>query len=195
MLKLLSFLSPLLAATTGCGDCVPVNLTPDERAWVAVYRPGQQLSFRSNRGTTNTMTVQPLKEWHDNQPCNPIESGKFQPIRSTLVLTSATSYGGSQHPSLSLFLYKTHPDRPAQFNWDLAGLLLQGADLKTGKPAQLIPQAITLANGRSFPNAQLLRDGQNAMYLKDSQLRAAYWDKQAGLLRYELASGEVFDLQ
>lgn len=195
MLKLLSFLSPLLAATTGCGDCVPVNLTPDERAWVSVYRPGQQLRFRSNRGATNTMTVQPLKEWHDNQNCNPIESGNFQLIRSTLVLTSATSYGGTQHPSLSLFLYKTSPQYPAQFNWDLAGLLLKGSDLKTGKQAQLIPQFITLASGRSFPNAQLLRNGQNAMYLKGSLMRAAYWDKQTGLLRYELESGEVFDLQ
>lgn len=195
MLKLLSFLSPLLAAATGCGKCVPVNLTPDERAWVSVYRPGQQVRFRSNRGTTNTMTVQPLKEWHDNQDCNMLESGRFQPIRSTLYLTSATSYGSGQSASFSLYLYKTNPDRPAQFNWDFAGLILKGSDLKTGKPYYSVSQPVTLTNGRSFPNAQLLRDGQNAMATRGSQLRAAYWDQRAGLLRYELANGEVFDLQ
>ncbi|MDO7877550.1 hypothetical protein Q5H93_22620 [Hymenobacter sp. ASUV-10] len=195
MLKLLSFLSPLLAAATGCGDCTPVNLTPDERAWISMYRPGQQLTFRSNRGSTNRMTVEPLKEFHDNQNCNVLESGRFQPIRSTLALTSATNYGGEQSPSFSLYLYKTTPDRPAQFNWNFAGLILKGSDLKTGKPYNAITQPLTLANGRSFPNAQLLRDGQNAMYMRGSQIRAAYWDQKAGLLRYELANGEVFDLQ
>ena len=71
MPKLLSFLSPLLALV-GCGDCVPVDLTPDERAWVSAYQPGQRVTFRSNWGATNVLTALPLKEWHDNQNCNPI---------------------------------------------------------------------------------------------------------------------------
>jgi hypothetical protein len=69
MTKLLSFLS-LLAVATGCGECEPINLTPDERAWVSAYQPGQRLTFRSNRGATNLLTAQPLKKFHDNQNCN-----------------------------------------------------------------------------------------------------------------------------
>jgi hypothetical protein len=190
----LMFLTPLLAAAISCGDCEPVNLTPDERAWLSAYRPGQQLTFRSDRGATNVLTVQPLKEWHDNQPCNPLESGRYQPIRSTLVLTSATNYGGAQFPSFSLLAYKTHPDRSAEFTFSLAGLLLQSTDRTNGQQRALLPQAITLRDGRRLPAAQLLRDGQNATRLNGSQLRAAYWDQQVGLVRYELVSGEVFDL-
>ena len=197
MTKLLPLFS-LLAAATGCGDCVPVNLTPDERAWVSAYQPGQQLTFRSNRGATNVFTVQPLKEWHDNQDCNPIESGKYQPIRSTLALTSATDYGSDSGTSFSLLAYKTSPDRPTLLTFSLAGLLCQATD-PPGSPnprlVKLTPEPVTLANGRRYPAAQRFRNGENGtIYMGKSQLRAAWWDQRAGLLRYELASGEVFDL-
>ena len=121
MPKLLLLLAPLLALV-GCGDCVPVNLTSDERAWVAAYQPGQQVTFRSNRGATNVLTAQALEEWHDNQDCNQLEAGKYQPIRSTLVLTSATNYGGDAS-SFLLLAYKITPDHPAQLTFTLAGLL------------------------------------------------------------------------
>jgi hypothetical protein len=64
--------------------------------------------FRSNRGATNVLTAQALKEFHDNQDCNQLVSGKYQAIRSTLVLTSATAYS-SASPSFSLLVYKTYP--------------------------------------------------------------------------------------
>lgn len=196
MTKLLSFLS-LLAVATGCGDCEPITLTPDERAWVSAYQPGQRLTFRSNRGATNVLTAQPLKEFHDNQDCNQLESGKYQAIRSTLVLTSATAYSSSS-PSFSLLAYKTYPDHPAQLTFTLADLLCQATD-PPGSPnprlIKLVPEAITLAGGRRYPAAQLMRSGQHGtIHMGNSQLRAAWWDQRAGLLRYELATGEVFDL-
>lgn len=194
MKKLLPFLS-LLAA--GCGDCEPVNLTTDERAWVSAYQPGQRVTFRSNRGATNVLTAQALKEWHDNENCNPIESGNYQPIRSTLILTSAAA-STSSASSFSLLAYKTSPDHPVQLTFDLAGLLCQATDPPGGPNPRLVklaPAAITLSGGHSYPAAQLMRSGQRGtIHLGSSQMRAAWWDQRAGLLRYELASGEVFDL-
>jgi hypothetical protein len=196
MTKLLSFLSSLLALA-GCGDCIPITLTPDERAWASAYQPGQRLTFRSNRGATNVLTMQPLREWHDNENCNWLESGNYQPIRSTLILTSTTAYGSS-NPSFSVLAYKTSPDHPAQLTFDLAGLLCQATDPPGGPNPRLIklaPQALTLPGGRSYPAAQLIRSGEHGtIHLGNSQIRAAWWDQRAGLLRYELASGEVFDL-
>lgn len=194
MHKLLSFLAAPLLASAGCGDCKPVEPTADERAWVDVYRPGQQLTFRSNRGATNVLTMQPLKQMRSNQDCNKLESGYYQPLRLTLILQSATNYGGPDNPSFTLQLDKTSPERPATLLFNLAGLLGENSDVPGGKVFKLVPAPVTLSNGRSFPAAYAIRNGQNAIYLRGSQLRAAYWDRQAGLLRYELASGEVFDL-
>ena len=195
MNKLLPLLS-LLAA--GCGDCEPVSLTADERAWVSAYQPGQRLTFQSNRGATNVFTVLPLKEWHDNQNCNQLEAGKYQPIRSTLALTSATDYGGTGGAGFSLLAYKTKPTYPAQLTFTLGGLLCQATDppgSANPKLVKLTAQAVTLAGGRSYPEAQLIRSGEHGtIYMGTSEMRAAWWDRQAGLLRYELASGEVFDL-
>ena len=194
MHKLLFYLAPLLAATAACGDCEPVSLTPDERAWVGAYRPGQQVTFRSNRGATNVFTVLPLKEWHTNQDCNVIESGRYQPIQVTLSLQSATTYGAPEQTSFSLMVEKTTPKRVATLAFSLAGLIGDKSDMPGGKVFKLVPAPVTLASGRSFPSAYAIRNGQNAIYLRGSQLRAAYWDQRAGLVRYELASGEVFDL-
>ncbi|RTQ49239.1 hypothetical protein EJV47_13925 [Hymenobacter gummosus] len=194
MRKLLAFLSPLLAAATGCGDCTPVEPTADERAWVGAYQPGQQLTFRSNRGATNVLTMEAIKEMRSNQDCNKLESGPYQPLRLTLILSSATNYGGEQGPSFTLQLDKTTPEREATLLFNLAGLLGNKSDVPGGKVFTLLPAPVTLAGGRSYPNAYAIRNGQNAIYLRGSQLRAAYWDQRAGLLRYELETGEVFDL-
>ena len=197
MNKLLSFMT-LLTTVTGCGDCEPVSLTPSEQAWVSAYQPGQRLTFRSNRGATNVFTVQPLTEFHDNQNCNQFEAGKYQPIRTTLSLASATDYGGTGGAGFSLLAYKIRPTYPAQLTFTLGGLLCQATDppgSSNPRLVKLLPQAVTLASGRSYPEAQLIRSGeQGTIHMGTSQLRAAWWDRQAGLLRYELASGEVFDL-
>ncbi|MBF9222390.1 hypothetical protein [Hymenobacter ruricola] len=192
MLSLL--LSPLLATAAACGDCVPVELTAEERTWVEVYHPGQQITFRSNRGATNVLTAQALREFHDNQNCNQLEAGKYQPLRATLALQSATNYGGPDNPGFSLLVEKTSPKHPATLLFMLAGLLGTKSDVPGGPVFKLLPAPLTLAGGRSFPKAYALRNEQNAIYLRGSQLRAAFWDQRAGLLRYELASGEVFDL-
>lgn len=196
MPRLLLLLSPLLALA-GCGECVPVSLTPAELAWVAAYQPGQQVHFRSNRGAATVFTAQPLKEWHDNQNCNQLEVGKYQAIHSMLVLEPATNYGGDQAASFSLSAYKMLPEQPIELSFTLAGLLCPSSD-PPGSPhpalIKLVPEAITLANGRRYPQAQRVRSGeQGTISQGTSQLRAAWWDRQAGLLRYELASGEVFD--
>jgi hypothetical protein len=113
------------------------------------------------------------------------------------VLTSATAYS-SGSPSFSLLAYKTYPDHPAQLTFTLADLLCQATD-PPGSPnlrlVKLTPEAITLASGHRYPAAQLMRSGQRGtIYMGNSQLQAAWWDRRASLLRYELASGEVFDL-
>lgn len=193
MRQSLALLAPLVAIA-GCGDCVPVALLPEERAWVRAYQPGQQVTFHSNRGATNVLAAQPLKEWYSNQNCNKLESGRYQPIRSTLVLASATNYGGTDHPSFSLILEKTSPDQPATLLFNLAGLLADKSDVPGGPVFKLVPAAVTLAGGASFPSAYAMRNGENAIYLRGSLLRTVYWDQKAGLIRYELVSGEIFDL-
>ncbi|HEX8330092.1 MAG TPA: hypothetical protein VF629_21330 [Hymenobacter sp.] len=193
MHRLLLLLSPLLALT-GCINCTPVVLTPAEKVWASVYEAGQQVRFRSNRGASNVLTALPRKEFYENQDCNWMESGKNQPLRTIVALTSAVDHGGGDHQSFSLVVYKTSPTRPATLLFDLAGLLGNLSDVPGGPVFKLLPAPLTLASGRRYPGAYAIRNGANAIYLRGSQLRAAYWDPQAGLLRYELASGEVFDL-
>jgi hypothetical protein len=64
---------------------------------------------------------------------------------------------------------------------------------KIGPTDVLIQEPCVLSTGKTYPAAYVFRDGQNAKNYGMSRLKAFHWDKQAGLVRYELADGEVFE--
>ncbi|MCI1187610.1 hypothetical protein MON38_09275 [Hymenobacter sp. DH14] len=190
MKKLLSLLSLL---TAGCGPCEQVSLTPDERAWFPAHPAGKQIFFRSNRGNANTMTLIEQREWHTNTNCNKLEEGAYQPIHVQFGLNSATQYD-PKRPYFSITADKTRPDRPARLQLSMAGLdypLPSGQ--KIGPTDVLVQEPCTLRSGKAYLAAYVFRDGQNAKNYGTGRLRAFYWDKQDGLIRYDLADGEVFE--
>lgn len=190
MKKILPFFALL---TSSCGNCEEISLLPEERAWFAPYPDGTQVSFRSNRGRSNTFTMRKRQEWHTNTDCNRLESGPYQPIFVQVVLTPAQPYPG-QHQGFVLNMRKNHPDRPGYLQFDMAGLSCGTPALPGPPDYKLRPQPCTLADGRTFPAAYAFREGQNSTGYGNCPLRAFFWDQQAGLIRYELTNGEVFDL-
>ena len=190
MKKLLSFLSLL---TAGCGACEPVSLTPDERGWFPARTEGSTIAFRSNRGNANTMTVQKQREWFENTDCNQLESGSYQPINVQTGLKSATQYD-SKLPAFSISINKTRPERPGRLVFSISGLeypLPSGQH--PGPTDVLVKEPCALTTGKTYPAAYVFRDGQNAKNYGTGRLKAFYWDKQDGLIRYDLADGEVFE--
>ncbi|GAB3584087.1 hypothetical protein [Hymenobacter daeguensis] len=190
MKKLLSF---LLLLTTGCGTCEQVQLTPEERAWFPNHPKGTTISFRSNRGNANTMTLLAQREWFSNTDCNKLESGSYQPIHVQYGLESATQYD-PKSPHLSIVIDKTRPTIPGRLQFSICGLEYPlPAGQKIGPTDVLLPEPCTLSTGKTYPAAYVFRDGQNAKNYGTGRLKAFHWDKQAGLVRYELADGEVFE--
>jgi hypothetical protein len=190
MKKLLSFLSLL---TAGCGTCEQVSLTPDERAWFPGHPKGTSIAFRSNRGNTNTMTLIEQREWFTNTDCNKLESGSYQPIHVQYGLESATQYD-PKRPYFSISTDKIRPDVPARLQFSIAGLdypLPSGQ--KIGPTDVLVQEPCKLTSGKLYPNAYVFRDGQNAKNYGTGRMKSFHWDKQAGLIKYELADGEVFE--
>jgi hypothetical protein len=190
MKKLLSVLSLL---TAGCGTCEQVRLTPGERAWFPAHPKGTPIAFRSNRGDSNTMTFLEQREWFSNTDCNKLESGSYQPIHVQFGLESATRYD-DKLPHFSISVDKIRPDVPARLQFSIAGLeypLPSGR--KIGPTDVLVQEPCTLSSGKTYPAAYVFRDGQNAMNYGTGRMKVFHWDKQAGLIRYELADGEVFE--
>lgn len=190
MKKLLSLLALLLA---GCGPCEQVSLTPAERAWFPAHAAGEKISFRSNRGNVNTMTLVEQREWFTNTNCNKLEEGNYQPIHVQYGLESATQYD-PKRPYFSIMADKTRPERPARLQLSMAGLdypLPSGQ--KIGPTDVLVQEPCRLSTGKTYPAAYVFRDGQNAKNYGTGRMKAFHWDKQAGLVRYELADGEVFE--
>lgn len=191
MKKLLSALALLL---TGCVTCQQIALLPEERAWLGSYTEGQRVVFRSNRGTTATATVLKPQEWHTNTDCNWMESGKFQPIFSQIVLRPSSVYN-DKNRDFVVNLRKNNPERPADVSFSVAGLECLSAAKEGQITSKLQQQACTLSTtGKTYLAAYVFRQGRNATIYGGGQLQAFFWDKQDGLIRYELTTGEVFEL-
>ncbi|GAB2870779.1 hypothetical protein [Hymenobacter ruber] len=189
-----NILAMLSLLTAGCGTCEEVNLTPDERAWFAPYPDGTKVTFRSNRGTTNTMLMQKRQEWHENTNCNMLEAGAFQPIFVQVVLQPATEYD-PQNKGFTFSIHKTRPNQPGDLKFSAAGLDYPRPAGLGVRPNELTSEPCTLStSGKSYPAVYVFREGQNAKNFGNGHLRAIYWDKHDGLIRYDLADGEVFEL-
>jgi hypothetical protein len=191
MRKLLSLLGLLVSA---CSPCTKLPLSAEDRVWVAAYpRVGQEVTFRSDQGHVATYTVADRVETYNNQDCNWLEVGADQPAHFHVTLRPTAFPQGGAH-DLTLYVVKWSAQQPAQLDFRLAGLEAYFHERDDHHHFRLQPRPCTLASGQRFPQAYYFEAGRNAIGYGAAQLRACYWDPQAGLLRYELPSGEVFDL-
>ena len=191
MKKLLSLFSLLASA---CSPCYKLPLSADDRNWVAAYpRVGQVLTFRSNQGHTTTFTVAELVDTYNNRDCNWLEIGLRQPAHLHVTLRPAAFPRGGRY-DLTLYLVKWSRRQPANLDFRMAGLEAYFYEEHVRHDYQLQARPCTLASGRHYPHAYYFEAGRNAVDYGVAQMRAFYWDHQAGLVRYELPDGEVFEL-
>ncbi|MFD1874890.1 hypothetical protein [Hymenobacter bucti] len=191
MKKLLPLLVLLASA---CNPCTKLPLSADDRAWTGAYpRVGQEIAFRSDRGHAATYRVAERVDTYNNLDCNWLEIGSDQPAHFHLTLRlTAFPQGGAR--DLTLYVVKWSAQQPAQLDFRMAGLEAYFHERDDHHHFRLLPRACTLASGQRFPQAYYFEAGRNAIAYGAPPLRAWYWDPQAGLLRYELIDGEVFEL-
>ena len=191
MRKLLSFFSLLASA---CSPCYKLPLSVDDRTWTAAYpQVGQVLTFRSNQGHTTTFTVAERVDTYTNLDCNWLEIGLKQPAHFHVTLRPAAFPRGGGH-DLVLYVVKWGHRQPANLDFRMGGLEAYFYEEHVRHDFQLQTRACTLASGRHYPQAYYFEAGRNAIDYGVAQMRAFYWDKQDGLVRYELPGGEVFEL-
>ncbi|GAB3637362.1 hypothetical protein GCM10027422_29520 [Hymenobacter arcticus] len=190
------FLSiPLLALlASACSPCTKLPLSAADRVWTAAYpRVGQEVAFRSNLGNTATYTVAERVDTYNNLDCNWLEIGSDQPAHFHVTLRPTAFPQGGAH-DLTLYVLKWSAQQPAQLDFRLASLEAYFHEKDDHHHFRLRPRPCTLASGQHYPQAYYMEEGRNAIAYGTTDFRACYWDSQAGLVRYELPSGEVFDL-
>jgi len=123
---------------------------------------------------------------------------------SSAPTTSSNAWSGSQSHradgdgrgahDLTLYVVKWSAQQPARLDFRMAGLEAYFHAADDHQRFRLQLRACILASGQRFPQAYYFEAGRNALAYGTPPLRAWYWDPQAGLLRYELPDGEVFEL-
>lgn len=191
MKKLFSVFALLASA---CQPCTKLPLSAEDRAWTAAYpHVGQEVTFRSNLGHLATYRVAERVDTYNNLDCNWLEVGSDQPAHFHVTLRPTAFPQGGAH-DLTLYVVKWSAQQPAQLDFRLASLEAYFNERNDTHRFRLQPRACTLASGQHYPQAYYIEEGRNAIAYGTTDFRACYWDPQAGLLRYELLDGEVFEL-
>jgi hypothetical protein len=187
--KQLSVLILTLMLLNSC-NCVETHLTKEEKEWFSVYKKGQNLVFKSNKGNLDTILIAEKTETHNNKDCNYFGIGSTQPHVMFITLKPKICHNESYCDG-EMFISKDQVDEKCFPSFSFLGLL-EKSELKNTTPK---PQRIKLnSTNKTYSQVYCFEEGINADNYGNNYLKSFYWDKKEGLIRYEAHDGEVFEL-
>ena len=180
----------LLAIVLNSCTCVETHLTEDEKSWFSAYDKGQVIIFKSNLGNLDTIVVTEKLETHNNKNCNWFEIGTIQPEIMFITLKSKICHNNSYCEG-QIFISKGKESEKCYPGFSFFGLLQKNEPkylVSNLEKIKLIVSDVTYSQVYHFEN------GVNANGYGTNSPKSFYWDKRAGLIKYETHDGEVFEL-
>lgn len=190
MNKLILILS-LLIVLQSClfSNCNEILLTPKDKSWLRAYEKSDTIIFKGNRNGADTLLLDRESSFYDGfTTCSKIELGpntyNYSDV-SLRLMNKQKSYNRSVFVSIS----KDHQDAGEKecikeftvFNAD--GGFVEESD------STLVVEYITLSWNKEEIKTFLFTDMTSS-----SPVYSFNWNKKYGLVRYEMDSGEVFEL-
>lgn len=171
-------------------NCTETNLTKEEKKWFSIYEKGQNLIFKSDRGSLDTIIVLEKVETHNNKNCNYFGIGSMQPNVMIITLKS-NACRNEPYCNGEIFISKDKVDRNYVPSFSLYGLN-QINELE--KDTSKLKSIKLNSKDRIYKQVYIFTDGLNAKSYGNNYLKSFYWDKNEGLIRYDTNEGEVFEL-
>ncbi|MDY0904536.1 hypothetical protein SOM16_06330 [Pedobacter sp. CFBP9032] len=164
-------------------------MTLEEKAWLNPYRKGDTLVFESNLKNIDTILVTEKTHFYTNENCNWIEIGTTQDEGINMTLIPKTCHN-KFYCEGEISIIKSPNSETAPF------FRIFGLEHSTASTSDsLIESEISLStNGKNYKHAYVVESGVNANNYGNNYLKSFHWDKNEGLIRYEGADGEVFEL-
>jgi len=171
-------------------NCVETHLTVDEKSWFSVYEKGQKIIFKSNRGNIDTIEVAEKIETHGNKDCNWIEMGRIQEHIMYIELKTKVCHNYS-YCDAEISISKDSEDKNAFPSFRIFGLYFSKLYQKI--EPQIVSVKLVNSN-KIYSSTYHFESGVNADGYGIDCPKSFYWDKNEGLIKYELNDGEVFEL-
>lgn len=171
-------------------NCVETQLTKEEKEWFSVYKKGQAIIFKSNYGNLDTIVVTEKSEFHGNKDCNWLEVGTIQNHMMHMVFKSKDCRNKSDCEG-RIEISKDKMDEKSFPFFRIFGLEYAPASQKNTLKQRSIKLTTT---NKIFSASYYFEDKVNANSYGSNYLKSFYWDKNAGLIRYEKNDGEIFEL-
>jgi hypothetical protein len=181
---ILIFIALMLNSCT----CKQVNLTENEKQWLDPYEKGDLLVFKSNLGNIDTIVVTKKVNFYTNENCEWFTIGDTQNQGINIDLKPKKCHNKSYCEGEISIIKSTVEKDTAPF-FRIFGLEF------SKNTSHLIKREIILStNGKVYNSAYLFQEGLNADNYGNNYMKSFIWDKKDGLIRYESADGEIFEI-
>ncbi|OXB10874.1 hypothetical protein B0A81_02610 [Flavobacterium plurextorum] len=164
-----------------CGKCVETNLTKEERAWFSVYEKDQTIVFKSNLGNIDSLVVTDKSETFGNKDCKWVEIGTIQNNMLKLNLRSKACKSKDFCEGI-MMISKDQPNQQA-----LPFFRIFGLEFSPNSGAnKMITKKVNFDHVKlEYSDVYFFEDKLNCNSYGSNFLKSFYWDKKAGLIRYE----------
>ena len=180
------FLSILLFSSC----CKKVELSENEKEWVHPYLKGDTIYFQSNKGNIDTIVVIDKTEYYTNSKCNWFELGNIQNQGINIELKPSICRNEAYCEGI-ISIVKDETEETSLPFFRIFGLEYSTSSIST----KLIIENVKLSStNKTYNSCYLFQSKMNANDYGDVFLKSFYWNKKAGLIKYESISGEIFEL-
>jgi len=167
-----------------CG-CIQTDLSKSERKWCSAYTYGSVVIFKSNFGNIDSLKVTELEEGITNEDCNRLV-GKTQ--QNYIAVKLKLKKCKDENCDIQIAIYKKKVDKIAFPFFNVFGLEYDPIIQKN----KLFKRKVILSNTNKTYDCYTFKDSINARSY--GSIKAFDYSIENGIVRYETAKGEVFEL-
>ena len=192
---IISLLIFSLSACFNNTDCKQLLVTTKEKSWFRVYQSGEKVLFKSDRNHIDTFIVG--KQIDSYTICNKFELGAYQYNYVSLSLKASNCHGMSKQSfqcGFSLSFTKEHQTEKDKDCFKKMYVFDLYTDELTSMDSVLKETVNSEVSGRRY-QTYLFINGKGTDDINGgvATVQSFNWSKEHGLIRYELATGEVYE--
>lgn len=192
---ILCFLALSLKSCFNNADCHQLNLSKEEKSWFRAYRTGEKILFKSNQNRIDTFLVG--KKIDTYTVCNKFELGPNQYNYVSLSLKASNCHGLEKKSYICGFSmlftkeFQTDNEKNCVKNINVFDLYTEELTSLDSVPVEIINSSIL---GRGY-QTYLFKNGKGTNDINGgvATVQSFNWSKENGLIRYRLATGEVYE--
>ena len=184
-MKLFGFIVTATLLSCFCGQ---TELSDIDKRWIANYKYGEEIIFKSNLNNFDTFTVIEKRDFHTD--CNPLETSSTKYHVLSVDMNEQRCHD-SNYCNVTISLTK-HKQR------ETADLFIRVLGLEYSSKIQNnqleLTQLTLSTSNKTYDSCYIFQSGSLANSYGNNYLSVFFWNQKYGLIKYISSNNESFEL-